>query len=200
MGSNPIKAKRNGLKRPLNPNSRSRRVGPGRRACSQIDNSRASRAMKTVAFDAMCCTMNQMIAPTKTTRISVPLSPEVLEKFKRFSQASGLSLGKSIGDWLKDTASGLDAMTDILEAHKRSPAQAMEKLALLASAMQDMTGQAIQGMKSGPSPLGEGVPPAGKSLAVAKAAMVKAAAFPPLSNTGGKLTTTKTAKPPKKIV
>ena len=69
---------------------------------------------------------------TKNLRVSVPIAPDVLAKFQRFSEASGLSLSKSIGDWLKDTASGLDAMTDILESHKRSPAQAMEKLTLLA--------------------------------------------------------------------
>ena len=123
---------------------------------------------------------------TKTQRVSVPITAEVLAKFQRFSDASGLSVSKSIGDWLRDTASGLDAMTDILEAHKRSPAQAMEKLSLLASAMQDMTGQALQGMKNGASPLGEGAPLAGKSLAVAKAAIVKAAQIPPSGNTGGK--------------
>jgi hypothetical protein len=123
---------------------------------------------------------------TKTMRVSVPITPEVLAKFQRFSEASGLSVSKSIGDWLRDTASGLDAMTDILESHRRSPAQAMEKLTLLASAMQDMTGQALQGMKTAPSPLGEGAPLAGKSLALARAAMVKAALIPPSGNTGGK--------------
>lgn len=124
----------------------------------------------------------------KTQRVSVPITPEVLAKFQRFSDASGLSVSKSIGDWLKDTVSGLDAMTDILEAHKRSPAQAMERLTTYASALQDMTSETLLAMKSGPSPLGEGAPPAGKSLAVAKAAMVKAAQIPPSCNTGGKLT------------
>lgn len=141
-----------------------------------------------------------MKTPLKTIRVSVPITPDVLEKFKRFSEASGLSLGKSIGDWLKDTASGLDAMTDILEAHKRSPSQAMAKLSSYATALQDMTSGALDAMKNGPSPLGEGDPPAGKSLAVAKAAMVKAAAFPPVSNTGGKVTKTKAGKSPKRDV
>lgn len=127
----------------------------------------------------------------KTTRVSVPITPEVLAKFQRFSEASGLSVSKSIGDWLKDTASGLDAMTEILEAHKRSPAQAMARLSTYASALQDMTSIALEDMKNGPSPLGEGAPPAGKSLAVAKAAMVKAAKPPPSGNTGGKGTKTK---------
>lgn len=123
---------------------------------------------------------------TKTMRVSVPITSDVLAKFQRFSEASGLSVSKSIGDWLKDTAGGLDAMTEILEAHKRSPAQAMARLTTYASALQDMTSGALEGMRNGPSPLGEGVPLAGKSLAVAKAAMVKAAQIPPSSNTGGK--------------
>lgn len=143
----------------------------------------------------------------KNLRVSVPITPDVLAKFQRFSDASGLSVSKSIGDWLRDTVSGLDAMTDILESHKRSPAQAMEKLTLLASALQDMTAGAMNSMKDAPSPLREGAPLAGKSLAVAKAAIVKAALIPPLGNTGGKGTKNhskvspdskaKTAKTPK---
>lgn len=140
----------------------------------------------------------------KTIRVSVPVTPEVLAKFQRFSEASGLSLAKSIADWLKDTASGLDAMTEILEAHKRSPAQAMAKLSTYASVLQDMTSDALEGMRDAPSPLGEGAPLAGKSLALARAAMVKAAQIPPSGNTGGKGTENKPRKagfplPPAKV-
>ena len=126
---------------------------------------------------------------SKTIRISVPITPEVLAKFQRFSDVSGLSLGKSIGDWLKDTVQGLDAMIDILEAHKQSPAKAMEKLTVYASALQEITSDTLVSMKTAPSPLREGAPLAGESLAVAKAAMRKAAAFKvihPSGNTGGK--------------
>ena len=125
----------------------------------------------------------------KTLRVSIPISPQVLAKFQRFADASGLSVSKSIGDWLRDTASGLDAMTDILEVHRRSPSKAMEKLSTYASALQDMTQGAMDGMRTQPSPLGEGAPPAGKSLVVAKAAITKASQIsllPPSSNTGGK--------------
>lgn len=123
---------------------------------------------------------------TKTMRVSVPITSDVLAKFQRFSEASGLSVSKSIGDWLRDTAGGLEAMTDILETHRRSPRRAMAQLTTYASALQDMTSMALEGMEKGPSPLGEGAPPSGKSLAVARAALVKAAQVPPSSNTGGK--------------
>lgn len=128
-----------------------------------------------------------MHTPPKTIRVSVPVTPEVLAKFQRFAEVSGLSVGKSMADWLRDTMSGLDAMVDILESHKRRPSEAMEKLALLASSIQDITTGAIQGMKEQPSPLGEGAPATGKSLAMAKAAILEAARTPPLSNTGGKV-------------
>lgn len=123
---------------------------------------------------------------TKTMRVSVPITPEILAKFQRFSEASGLSVSKSIGDWLRDTVSGLDAMTEILETHRRSPSKAMERLSTYASALQDMTGQALEGMKTMPAQPREGAPLAGKSLAVAQAAMAKAAHIPPSGNTGGK--------------
>ena len=100
--------------------------------------------------------------------------------FQRFSDASGLSLAKSISSWLTDTAQGLEAMTEILEAHKRKPSEAMAKLQSLATSLQLITESAMEKMESTPSPLGEGVPLAGKSLAVARAAMVKAAQSPRL--------------------
>ena len=90
---------------------------------------------------------------SKTYRISVPLTPEVLAKFQRFSDASGLSLGKSIGDWLRDTVAGLDAMTEILEAHKRAPAEAISKLQGLATSLQAVSEEAMANMrKTAPAP------------------------------------------------
>jgi hypothetical protein len=139
-----------------------------------------------------------MKTPPKMIRVTVPVTPAVLAKFQRFSEASGLSVGKSMGDWLRDTMQGLDAMIDILETHKRAPADAMAKLASLASSVQVISDGAIEKMKAAPSPLGEGAPPAGKSLAVAKGAMLRAIAeHPPSCNTGGKLPTQ--AKPKKVI-
>jgi hypothetical protein len=126
-----------------------------------------------------------MISTPKTIRVSVPVTSEVLEKFQRFSEVSGLSVSKSMGDWLRDTMAGLDAMTDILETHKQAPARAISKLQGLTSALQTVSDEAVESMKRRPSPLGEGAPLAGKSLAVAKAAISKAATSPRLVIRGG---------------
>jgi hypothetical protein len=93
-----------------------------------------------------------MLTPPKTTRVSVPVTPEVLEKFQRFSELSGLSMGKAMGEWLKDTLPGLEAMTDILEAHKRTPSQAMQSLSMMATALQVQTGDVMAKMRKGPEP------------------------------------------------
>lgn len=93
-----------------------------------------------------------MLTPTKTIRVSVPVTPEVLEQFQRFSEASGLSMGKSMGEWLKDTLPGLEAMTEILESQKLKPSQAMHSLTLMATALQVQTGDVMAKMRKGPEP------------------------------------------------
>ena len=132
----------------------------------------------------------------KTTRVSVPVTPEVLAKFQRFSEASGLSLGKSMGDWLRDTAAGLDAMTEILEMHKRAPAEAIAKFQGLATSLQAVTSEALENMKR-PSPRAEGGPARGGERAAEtfrKAAQALPSLIPPSGNTGGKGTKAGTGK------
>jgi hypothetical protein len=118
----------------------------------------------------------------KTTRVSVPVTPEVLAKFQRFSEVSGLSLGKSMGDWLRDTATALDAMTDILETHKRAPAEAIVQLQSLSASLQNVTDDAIKGMKK---PRREGPPLAGECRA-ADLFRAASAELPRLVIRGGK--------------
>ncbi len=127
-----------------------------------------------------------MVTPPtpKTVRVSVPVTPEVLEKFKRFSDASGLSLGKSIGEWLKDTVNGLEAMTEILETHKRAPGEAIAHFQGLASSLQAVAAEAIEGMKRVELQR-EGAPLAGKDAA---ALMREAVRSPRLVIRGGKST------------
>lgn len=132
-------------------------------------------------------------SPTpKTVRVSVPITPEVLAKFQRFSEASGLSLGKSIGEWLKDTVSGLDVMTEILETHKRAPGEAIAKFQGLAASLQAVSEEAIRNMGE-PQQRAGGAPLAGMERAAQ--AFSAAAQDPRLVIRGGK--STKTTKGPK---
>ena len=70
-------------------------------------------------FDADCITMTE--AKPKTIRVTVPVTPEVQEVFRRLSEASGVSLGKAMGDWLSDTADAAIAMADLMEKARQQP-------------------------------------------------------------------------------
>ena len=48
-------------------------------------------------------TASMSIDKTETIRVTVPVSKEVQEVFKRIAEASGSSVGRSMGDWLADT-------------------------------------------------------------------------------------------------
>ena len=89
-----------------------------------------------------------MPTPSQTIRVSVPVTPQVLEKFQRFAAVSGLSVGKSMGDWLRDTMGGLEAMTEILEVHKTRPGQAIAQLQDLAASLQTLTTETTEIMKT----------------------------------------------------
>jgi hypothetical protein len=89
-----------------------------------------------------------------------------------------------MGEWLKDTAAGLDAMTEILETHKRAPAEAIVKFQGLAASLQTVAEGAIEGMKR---PRREGAPLSGESHAAALFRQTARSLTPPVGNTGGKV-------------
>ena len=75
----------------------------------------------------------------KLIRVTVPVSPEVLELFRRFSRLSGQSVGRSMGTWLEETKDGIAPMMDILEHHKKAPMKAIQTLQNYAGTLTDLT-------------------------------------------------------------
>lgn len=76
---------------------------------------------------------------SKPIRVTVPVSPEVLELFQRLSKISGQSVGRSMGSWLEETKEGLLPMMDIVEHHKKAPRQAIQSLQSYAGALTDLS-------------------------------------------------------------
>ena len=75
----------------------------------------------------------------KAIRVTVPVSPEVLELFQRFSKLSGQSVGRSMGSWLEETKDGIAPMMDILEHHKKAPMKAIQTLQNYAGTLTDLS-------------------------------------------------------------
>jgi hypothetical protein len=135
--------------------------------------------------------------PTPKIRVTVPVSPEVLDRFKRLSRVAGQSVGRAMGEWLEETQTGLDPMIDILEQHKKAPLKAIQTLQNYSSTLNDLTGDLFEKVRT--------MEQSGEHLASAAAVArrteseLKRGLTPPSSNTGGKgrKTATKSVRGPK---
>ena len=80
-----------------------------------------------------------LFADQKPVRVTVPVTPEVQEAFQRLAAASGISTGKAMGDWLKDTLEGALAMAEMLEKARAAPKQAVRQMHSYALGLTDLT-------------------------------------------------------------
>lgn len=60
-------------------------------------------------------------ATPKPPRVSVPLTADVLAVFERLSAVSGMSVGRSIAEWLKDTAPAAEKFADAVQVSRSMP-------------------------------------------------------------------------------
>ena len=84
----------------------------------------------------------------KHVRVTVPVAPHVLEAFKRLSAASGLSLGRTMGEWLADTVDGVEVMSGLCEKARAAPRMAVQELHSYALGLSDLTSQLVQDIKN----------------------------------------------------
>lgn len=103
------------------------------------------------------------IDKTETIRVTVPVSKEVQEVFKRIADASGSSVGRSMGDWLADTLDAAQTMADLIERARKQPRLVAQELNAYAHGLTDITAEVLESLR--------------RSVPVT----------PPVGNTGGKL-------------
>ena len=98
-------------------------------------------------------------------RVTVPVSQEVQDTFKRLADASGVSVGKSMGDWLQDTLDAAILMANLLEKAREQPKLALRELHSYTLGISDVTQELLAGISRASEQVS-----------------------PPVSNTGGKPT------------
>lgn len=125
-------------------------------------------------------------------RVTVPVSVEVLEVFQRLAQASGASVGRSMGDWLEDTVQGALFLAETVEKAKSKPKQAVQELHSYALAISHETGSFLERMRQAGVSGIEGA----EGTSAGGGAAPSEPLTPPSSNTGGKVQKT-TKKPPR---
>jgi hypothetical protein len=154
-----------------------------------------------------------LIPAQKPIRVTVPVAPDVLEAFKRLAAASGVSVGKAMGDWLADTVDGVGYMTDLLEKARKAPQLAVRELHAYAIGLTDSTTELLEGIRRttgkqvvdgaagavGRQPIGGDLPHQERvkdSLPYASKPF-QGPLTPPVSNTGGKVSGERKQKPSK---
>lgn len=125
-------------------------------------------------------------------RVSVPVSPEVLARFRRLSKVAGQSVGRAMSEWLEETQEGLDPMIDILEKHKKAPLQAIRTLQAYSATLDNSTRELFEKVAR-MDETNETLAAAAASARLAQAD-VKRLLTPPSSNTGGKVLKTHKTK------
>jgi hypothetical protein len=108
--------------------------------------------------------------PKQSIRLTIPVTPEVHEAFTRISKASGMPVGRAMGEWLGDTLDAAQFLADTLEKARSAPRLVAQQLHAYAQGMADETGTILaqHAQRAG----GDGV---------------VLAPIPPLCNTGGKV-------------
>jgi hypothetical protein len=109
-------------------------------------------------------------------RLTITVTPEVHEVFTRMAEASGMSLGRTMGEWLSDTVEGAQFVAQKMEDAKRQPRLVMRELqGMLQGTREELDALAVQMRKGGLAGDGRAAAATGR------------AASPPSSNTGGKV-------------
>lgn len=89
-------------------------------------------------------TLPQPSEPTETIRLTIPVSREVHETFKRLSKASGTSIGRTMGDWLGDTLDAAEFMAVTLEKARAAPKIVMQEMHAYALGLSEETGELLE--------------------------------------------------------
>jgi len=80
------------------------------------------------------------IPPTSSSvRVTVPVSPEVLEIFQRLAKAGSMSTGRAMGEWLGDTVEAAELMASTMERARAAPKVVTAELHAMMLGMTDQT-------------------------------------------------------------
>lgn len=148
--------------------------------------------------DAMTNPQQPLFDAAAKVRVTVPVTTDTLELFKRLAAVQGTSVGKAMGEWLADTGDAVESMTALLADARRSPIKVARQMEAYAHGLTDLTSGLLDELRAKAR---QGAPRAadgadGKRSAAAPAATraLKKALTPPVSNTGGKVSGARSPK------
>ena len=96
---------------------------------------------------------------TEPVRLTITVTPEVHAAFRRLADASGMSMGKAMGEWLGDTLEAVEFMAEKMEQARAAPRLVMQEmhayalgLAEVRAIPRDVPGDVLTAATSAPAP------------------------------------------------
>jgi hypothetical protein len=131
----------------------------------------------------------------------VPVTPEVHAAFKKLAEASGMSVGKAMSDWLVDTLEAVNFTAQKVMEARAAPKIVMREMHAYALGLADETGALMEKLREDGRKAREVGSAEAEELATLAAAgrtghaSKRKPKLPPSSNTGGKGTENRKGKP-----
>ena len=122
------------------------------------------------------------------TTISIPLEAHAV--FVRMAAAANMSVSRTMGDWLTDTADAATLITSKMEEAKKAPMRVMRELRAMVAGMGEEVDLIMEEARS------SGAQAARAAQRCEPPAPPKKALVPPSSNTGGNTPLRRSAKKP----
>lgn len=135
--------------------------------------------------------------PSKPPRVSVPVSGETLEVFKRLAKASNQSTGTAIAEWLSDTVEAAELMASTMERARAAPKIVTAELHAMMLGMAEQTKELQDKYSKFKGSFDDGATgrASGQAGAGTNARTGAKPPIPPSCNTGGKVSGEKKPKP-----
>lgn len=87
-------------------------------------------------------------SPSSSVRVTVTVTPEVYETYKRLAVAGKMSLSRAMGEWLGDTIEAAEFMATKMEQARAAPQVVMREMHAYALGLADETETLIQNMRN----------------------------------------------------
>ena len=81
-------------------------------------------------------------------RLTITVTPEVHAAFSKLAAASGMSLGRAMGDWLEDTLDAVKYTADLVEKARAAPKMVMREVHAYALGLADETGSLMEKLRA----------------------------------------------------
>ena len=124
--------------------------------------------------------MEQTTTSKKPIRLTISVTPEVHAAFERLSSASGMSMSRTMGEWLEDTLDAVQYTATMVEKARAAPKVVMREMHAYALGLADETGSLLDKVRL----------ESGKAAAARPAQRTAGNSVPlspPSCNTGGKV-------------